>query len=102
MTAPTLAEFLNRFPDLAIHSEDVIKNALAMAARVCYEPIWGSLHGDGVAYYAAHQITSRVREIGQTVGKPSGQSGGQGVQGTYYGQQYEALRTLLPATGFVV
>lgn len=102
MTAPTLTEFLGRFPDLAIHSEDVINPALAMASRVCGESIWGELHGDGVAYYAAHLITSRVREVGQTLGKPSGQPSGEGIKGTYYGQQYEALRNLLPVTGFVI
>jgi hypothetical protein len=102
MAAPTLAEFLARFPDLAIHSEEVIVPALALAGRVCDETIWGELHGDGVAFYAAHLITSRVREVGQTLGKPSGQPNGEGTKATYYGQQYEALRALLPATGFVI
>ena len=102
MTVPTLAEFLGRFPDLAIHSEEVINPALATAGRVCSEPIWGQLHSDGAAYYAAHLITSRVREVGQTLGKPSGQPSGEVTKSTYYGQQYEALRGLLPATGFVV
>ena len=102
MAVPTLAEFLGRFPDLAIHSEDVINPALQLAGRQCSEAIWADLHGDGVAYYAAHLITSRVREVGQTLGRPSGQPSGEGIKSTYYGQQYEALRLTLPLTGFVV
>ena len=102
MAIPTLSQFLARFPDLAIHSEDVITPALELGGRVCDASIWGDLHTDGVTFYAAHLITARVREVGQTLGKPSGQPSGEGTKATYYGQQYEAMRALLPITGFVV
>lgn len=102
MTVPTLAEFLGRFPDLAIHSEDVINPALQLAGRQCSEAIWGDLHGDGVAYYAAHLVAIRVRQVGASVNQPTANPSGDGVNTTFYGQQYEALRLTLPLTGFVV
>jgi hypothetical protein len=102
MTVPTLADFLGRFPDLAIHSEDVINPALQLAGRQCSEAIWGDLHGDGVAYYAAHLVAIRVRQVGASIGQATADPSGDGVRSTFYGQQYEALRLTLPLTGFVV
>ena len=62
----------------------------------------GELHGDGVAYYAAHLVTQRVRQVGASVDQRTADPGGEGVMSTFYGQQYEALRLTLPLTGFVV
>lgn len=102
MAIPTLAQFLTRFPELAIHPEATLEDALAMAGRLCAEPIWGAIHGDGVAYYAAHLVVLRVRQVGASVGQATADPSGEGVMSTFYGQQYEALRLTLPATGFVV
>lgn len=101
MAAPSRAELLTRFPELAIHPETVLDSSLALATRVCSEEIWGWLHGDGVAFYAAHLIAIRVRQVGASVNQPTANPSGDGVNTTFYGQQYEALRLTLPLTGFV-
>lgn len=102
MAIPTRSAFLARFPELAIHPDTVVDGALALAGLICSEPIWGALHGDGVAFYAAHLITQRVRQVGASVNQSTADPGGDGVQSTFYGQQYEALRLTLPLCGFVV
>lgn len=101
MAAPSRAELLARFPELAIHPETVLDSSLALAARICSEEIWGGLHGDGAAFYAAHLIAIRVRQVGASVNQPTANPSGDGVNTTFYGQQYEALRLTLPLTGFV-
>lgn len=102
MAIPTRAEFLERFPELAIHPESVLDGSLALAGRICAEAVWGDIHGDGVAYYAAHLVSHRVRQVGASVGQATADPSGDGVLSTFYGQQYEALRLTLPLTGFVV
>jgi hypothetical protein len=102
MAIPSRSAFLTRFPELAIHPDAVVDGSLALAGRVCGEEIWGELHGDGVAYYAAHLVTQRVRQVGASVDQRTADPGGEGVMSTFYGQQYEALRLTLPLTGFVV
>lgn len=102
MAVPSRPTFLTRFPELAIHPDAVVDEALATAGRVCWEGIWGAIHEDGVAYYAAHLIVQRVRQVGASVNQQTADPSGVGVLSTYYGQQYEALRLTLPLTGFVV
>lgn len=102
MAIPTRQEFLDRFPELAIHPDTQLDGSLALAGRICSEAVWGDLHGDGVAYYAAHLIALRVRQVGASVGQATADPSGDGVHSTFYGQQYEALRLTLPLTGFVV
>lgn len=102
MAVPTRSEFLARFPELAIHPDPVVDGSLALAGRVCDATIWADLHGDGVAYYAAHLVTQRVRQVGASVNQSTSDPSGEGVMSTFYGQQYEALRLTLPLTGFVV
>jgi len=102
MAVPSREIFLERFPELGIHPGAVIDSALAMAGRICSEAVWRDLHQDGVAYYAAHLITQRVREVGATIGQPTTGPGGEGTRATFYGQQYEELLATLPITGFVV
>ena len=102
MAVPTRTQFLERFPELAVHPETVLDGSLALAGRVCGEEIWGALHDDGVAYYAAHLVTLRVRQVGASVNQSTADPNGDGVLSTFYGQQYEALRLTLPLTGFVV
>lgn len=101
MAIPSRSAFLARFPELAIHPDTVVDGSLALAGRICAEAIWGEIHGDGVAYYAAHLITLRVRQVGASVNQSTADPGGDGVLSTFYGQQYEALRLTLPLTGFV-
>ena len=102
MAVPSYEAFIARFPELSIHSADVVNGALATAGRVCNADFWGSIHEDGSAYYAAHLIVQRVRQTGASVNQPTADPSGEGVLGTFYGQQYEALRLTLPITGFVV
>lgn len=102
MAVPTHNVFVARFPELAVHPTYVVDTALAMAGRVCNEEVWGSIHEDGVVYYAAHLISNRVRQVGASVNERTADPSGDGVMGTFYGQQYEALRQTLPLTGFAV
>jgi len=102
MAVPTLAEFLDRFPELAVHTQVQLEQALLTASRRCAEPVWGDLHSDGVGLFAAHLIACRVREVGAQVGQAA-PSSGTGLQATYYGQQFAELRACLPLTsGFAI
>ena len=102
MAIPSRSAFLARFPELAIHPDPVVDASLATAGRVCGKEVWRELHGDGVAYYAAHLLAQRVRQVGASVDQRTADPGGEGVMSTFYGTQYEALRLTLPLTGFVV
>ncbi len=102
MAAPTQAELLELFPELAIHPTAVLDGALATAGRQCSEEAWGASHFDGVAYLAAHLITLRVRQVGASVNQRTADPSGEGYASTYYGQQYRALLATLPSIGFVV
>lgn len=102
MAAPTLQEFLARFPELASTTTAVIEAALATAGRECAEGPWGESHNDGVAYYAAHLLALRTRQIGATVGQSVQGPSGSGLDSTWYGQQYQDLMRSLPLTGFAV
>jgi hypothetical protein len=102
MAVPTLAEFLDRFPELAVHTQAQLEQALANAGRRCDEAVWDNLHSDGVGLFAAHLIACRVREVGAQVGQ-SAPSAGTGLQATYYGQQFAELQACLPLTsGFAI
>lgn len=102
MAVPTYAQFQNRFPELAVHPQAVVEACLALAGRVCSADVWGDLHGDGTAYYAAHLVVQRVRQVGASVNQATADPSGEGTGSTFYGQQYEALRATLPLTGWVV
>jgi hypothetical protein len=102
MSPLTRQEFFDRFPELAIHPDTVLDQSLALAGRICSQAVWGDMHADGVAYYAAHLVCHRVRQVGASVGESTADPSAEGVQSTFYGQQYEALRLTLPITGFVV
>lgn len=102
MAAPTYSSFITRFPELVVHPTHVVEAAIATASRLCSEGVWGPSHEDGVSYYAAHLISQRVRQVGASVNEKTADPGGDGVMGTIYGQQYEAIRLTLPLTGFVV
>jgi hypothetical protein len=102
MAVPTQSEFLDRFPELAVHTLAQLEQALLTAGRRCSEEVWGELHSDGVGFYAAHLIAVRVREVGAEVGQVV-PSAGSGIQSTYYGQQFAELQSCLPLTsGFMV
>jgi hypothetical protein len=102
MAVPTLAEFLDRFPELAVHTHAQLEQALATAGRCCDETVWNTLHGDGVGLFAAHLIATRVREVGAQVGQAA-LSAGSGLKSTYYGQQFLELQSCLPLTcGFMI
>lgn len=102
MAVPTYNAFIARFPELAVHPSDVVNTALAMAGRLCDAEVWGTVHEDGVAYYAAHLVVQRVRQTGASVNQSTADPSGEGVMSTFFGQQYEAIRQTLPLTGFVV
>jgi len=102
MAVPTLDEFLDRFPELAVHTHAQLKQALATAGRRCDENVWDTLHSDGVGLYAAHLIACRVREVGAQVGQTV-PSAGTGLEASYYGQQFMELQSCLPLTmGFAI
>jgi hypothetical protein len=101
MAVPTLEAFLERFPELVIHPVPVIEDALLVSGKLCAAEIWGDLHDSGVGYYAAHLLDLRNREIGAMVGQAVTGISGTGVNATFYGQQYEALRSTLPIVGMV-
>jgi hypothetical protein len=101
MAVPTLAEFLDRFPELAVHTQVQLEQALATAGRRCDETVWDTLHGDGVGLFAAHLIACRVREVGAQVGQAA-PSAGKGLDATYYGQQFAELQSCLPLCGFAI
>ena len=102
MAVPTLAEFLDRFPELAVHTQVQLEQALATAGRRCDETVWDTMHSDGVGLFAAHLIACRVREVGAQVGQAA-PSAGSGLEATYYGQQFAELQSCLPLTcGFAI
>lgn len=102
MAVPTLPELLARFPELEVHSEPQLEQALLTAGRRCSEDVWGELHSDGAGLYAAHLIAARVREVGAQVGQAA-PSAGSGLEASYYGQQFMELQSCLPLTsGFMV
>jgi hypothetical protein len=102
MAVPTLPEFLDRFPELAVHTHAQLEQALATAGRRCDENVWDNLHGDGVGLFAAHLIACRVREVGAQVGQAA-PSAGSGLEATHYGQQFAELQSCLPLTcGFAI
>jgi hypothetical protein len=102
MAVPTLPELLDRFPELAVHTQAQLEQALLTAGRRCSEAVWGELHSDGVGLYAAHLIAGRVREVGAQVGQAA-PSAGSGLMSTYYGQQFTELQACLPHTcGFAI
>ncbi len=99
MAVPTLEEFLERFPEQGSHPIPVIEDCLLVASGNCSADVWGEIHGSGVGFYAAHLLDLRTREIGAMVGQPVNGITGQGLQATFYGQQFETLRQGLPITG---
>jgi hypothetical protein len=101
MAVPTLAEFLDRFPELAVHTQVQLEQALATAGRRCDETVWDTRHGDGVGLFAAHLIACRVREVGAQVGQAA-PAAGSGIEATYYGQQFAELQSCLPLCGFAI
>jgi len=102
MAIPTMAQFIDRFPELQVHSFAQRDEALAAAGRRCPESVWADLQFDGACFYAAHLIASRVREVGAQVGQPV-QSAGSGLLSTHYGQQFDELSQCLPCTsGFSI
>lgn len=101
MAAPALADFLLRFPELAIHGEPQLQWAIDASALVCFEEIWGAALEDGISYHAAHLIAQRSREINAQVGQPVSGSG-KGFEATFYGQMFEQLRATLPVCGFAI
>jgi hypothetical protein len=101
MAVPTLEAFLERFPEMVIHSVPVIEDALLVSGKLCAAEVWDDLHDSGVGYYAAHLLDLRNREIGAMVGQAVTGISGTGVNATFYGQQYEALRSTLPTVGLV-
>jgi hypothetical protein len=102
MAVPTLAEFLDRFPELAVHTHVQLEQALVLAGRRCDETVWDTLHSDGVGLFAAHLIATRVREVGAQVGQAV-PSAGCGIEATLYGQQFAELQSCLPLTcGFAI
>ena len=103
MVALTSSEFLARFPELAQTPPAVIEAALETAGRECSKEVWGTSHTDGVAYYAAHLLALRVRQIGATTGESvKGPGGTSTFQASWYGQQFRDLQRALPLTGFYV
>lgn len=102
MAAPTQDALLRRFPELAIHPDYVVNGALTTAERICDEDVWGQIHEEGVAYYAAHLVALRTRQVGASIDQKTADPSAEGVMSTFYGQQYEALRQTLAITGFVV
>lgn len=103
MPALSSAELLERFPELLSAPEAVVTTALATAERLTAEAVWKDIHADGVAFYAAHLITLRIRQVGATVNQPvAGPGGDRALGSTFYGQQYEDLMLTLPLVGFVV
>lgn len=100
MTAPTTAEFLDRFPEFRELSTNVVEGALAESGRSVPETVWGEFHPDAISYLTAHSLACRSMQIGLQVGSPSGSPIGQDVQSTFYGQEYKRLLDQLPLTGF--
>ncbi len=102
MTAPTASEFLLRFPEFGEQSLSVVEAALADAANLTPESVWGVHQAAAISYMAAHLLGSRVMQIGNQVGTTSGIPTGEGIRATQYGQSYLALRESLPLTGFAL
>jgi hypothetical protein len=102
MATLTPADLLERFPELGSAPPAVVSAALATAERLTAEQVWQDVHEDGVAFYAAHLITLRIRQVGATVNQPvAGPGADRALSSTFYGQQYEDLMLTLPLTGFV-
>jgi hypothetical protein len=102
MAAPTSTEFLQRFPEFANQASLVVEGAIQSAALFTPESVWGDLHNAAVGYLAAHQLASRVMQIGSQVGAEAGAPKGEQINSTLYGQEYERLRRSLPVFGLTV
>ena len=102
MSAPSTSDFLLRFPEFGEQSLSVVEGALAEAARITPESVWGAIHSEAVSYLTAHLLGTRTMQLGQQVGSLSGNPNGEQLKATLYGQEYTRLRDSLPLTGFVV
>lgn len=101
MATPSTNEFLLRFPEFGEQSLSVIEGALAEAAAITPEDVWGTLQFQAVGHLAAHNLAIRTMQIGQQIGSPSGAAPDKGFAATLYGQSYQTLADTLPLSGFV-
>lgn len=102
MTAPSVTDFLNRFPEFNELLIDVVEGALTEATRSTPETVWGIRHSEAVSQLTAHLLATRSMQIGNQVGTTSGSPSGEQLAATLYGQEYQRLLNTLPLTGFVV
>lgn len=94
--------FLQRFPEFAEQSSDVVAGALAEALRSTPETVWGIRHQEAWFHLAAHLLAIRTVQIGNQVGTISGSPTGELLLATLYGQEYRRLLDSLPLTGMFV
>ena len=102
MTLPTPQEFLLRFPEFGTQSSAVVEGALEEADRSVPQAIWSTFYTEGVMHLTAHLLSTRIMQLGNQVGTPSGQPMGEGFNSTLYGQTYQRLRDQLPLCGFAL
>lgn len=102
MTVPSTNEFLLRFPEFSEQSLSVVEGALADAAALVPEAVWGNLQFQAIGHLAAHYLALRTMQIGQQVGLLSGAPQGEQLRSTQYGQNYLHLQNTLPLSGFAL
>lgn len=102
MTAPTISDFLLRFPEFGEQATAVVAGALVEATNLTPSTVWGDHQTAATYYLTAHLLATRTMQIGNQVGTTSGSALGEGLQSTLYGQSYLNLRDSLPITGFAV
>lgn len=100
MAAPTLQEFLARFPEFTEQSATVVDGALAEATTYTPEAVWGTVHKEAIMYLAAHQLALRTMQLGAQIGNVTGTPLGMGYDATLYGQEYKRLMRSLDLIGF--
>ena len=94
MDVPT---FIVQFPEFNQTDAGIVGAALARASRWVDPTIWGTVADDGIAYLAAHFLSSSP--FGSNT-KLAPKTTGSTFGGTTYGQQFEELRMTV-AGGFV-
>lgn len=116
MTLPTRKQFLERFPEFGEHPTKIIDSCIISAGLSTPESVWsaysgaaGDYHLTGCCYLTAHLLSVRITQIGNQIGAIAGQPVASTTQSmvpntssTFYGQEYERMRSTLPVSGFAL
>lgn len=94
-TAPNQAEFLTAFPEFENADPGLLNSALASAATMVDECVYGRQYGVAVAYLAAHRLAL------SPWGNASKLSTEKGKGATTYMLHFEEIRASVTAFGLI-